>query len=278
MGSAMMGSHCRSTASLAIKAFAEALEEQAVGGRVSVSTIRRLSEVLSQVPGPLAAHYAIAEQTCVSNFAMQQMDLQRTNYVGRIAVKTFSHLLLDPSSGIGRKHLTPFFSALRMILGEEIHDSLQEKCAAVVAQLSETSGVTPWEEFYAHPEVVRITEIVLVSMAKALRRFEPRKDWLLIVMNSNPTSQSTGSTAFIARTGPSSKTVQGFNEANLMVLLDAMFSSVRPSAMNDEAKVAFRARWGLGVEEMFGPLFVEITMWKYHRPVSAPMLQEAARA
>lgn len=252
------GYHCQLMAGVAIKAFATALEERAVNGQVAIPVIRRLSDVLSQIPGPLARHYARVEENCGTNFALQQLDRQRTNYVGRIAVKTFSHLMADPSSGIGRKHLGSFFSALRMIQGEEVYADLQDKCAMIVATLPHKNGTVPWGDFYAHPEVMLILEKIQVSVARTLRRFEPRKDWFLIVMNTTHTSQSLGSTTFIGKSGPASVSVQEFGEIHLMRLLSAMFANVHPSALGDEDKAAFLSRWGVTVEAMFGPLFVEI--------------------
>ncbi|TAN79710.1 MAG: hypothetical protein EPN20_00295 [Magnetospirillum sp.] len=252
------GYHCQLNAGVAIKAFATALEEQAVDGRVAVPVIRRLSDVLSKVPGPLTQHYASVERICGNNFALQQLDRQRTNYVGRIAVKTFSHLMADPQSGIERKHLGSFFSALRMILGEEVYSDLQDKCATIVATLPNRNGTVPWSEFYAHPEAAVILEKILVSVARTLRRFEPRKDWFLIVMNTTPTSHSLGSKAFIAKSGPATIVAQEFGEIHLMRLLSAMFANTHPTVMSDEDKAGFLTRWNVSVEAMFGPLFVEI--------------------
>ena len=264
MEAAASGQNCRRAAGVAIKALAAALEEQAVDGQVAIPVIRRLSDMLSKGPGPLALHYASVEQVCSTNFALQQLGRQRTNYVGRIAVKTFSHLMTDPRSGIERRHLGSFFCALRMILGEEVYCDLQDKCGAIVATLSQQNGMVSWSEFYRHPEIVLTLERIQVSVARTLRRFEPRKDWFLIVMNTAPTSHSLGSRAFIAPSGPSPKSVHDFSEMSLMRLLNAMFANVRPGAMRDEDKAGFIARWGVTVETMFGPLFLEVAK-RLHR-------------
>jgi hypothetical protein len=258
------GNNCHLSAGLAIKAFATALQAQAINGQVPLPVILRLSEALSKEPGPLARHYATVERLCCSSFALQQMDRQRTNYVGRIAVKTFSHLMADPLSGIDRRHLGSFFSALRMILGEKVYSDLQETCRAIIATLPPQNGSIAWTAFYGHPDIVLILERIQVAVARTLRRFEPRKDWFLIVMNTNPTSQSLGSTAFVTKGGPASKSVQDFSEANLMRLLEAMFANVRPAAMSDGDKAGFLNRWGVSVETVFGQLLVEITR-RQHR-------------
>jgi len=259
MGHAFLGMPCHKTGGIAIRAFAAALAEQAVGGQVSVSTIRRLCDVLSQWQGPLAGHYANAEHGCVTQFTVEQEARHRANYLGRVVVKTFSHLLGEPESGISRDHLTPFLSAVQIILGEDTHTELQAKCAEIIEELPQKNRLTPWDEFFSHPQTALILEQVLVSIAKTFQRFETRKDWFLIVMNSTPNSKSIGSTALVAKSGPQIKQTAEFGEAHLMRLLSALFAGMHPASMTEQAKTDFQSRWGTSVEDLFGPLFVEIS-------------------
>lgn len=252
-----LGARCRNTAGIVVRAFAGLLEEQAVGGQVSVDAIRRTCAVVGGDGALLSDLYAGSERSCQDVFAMRQMDGQRTNYIGRIVTKTFAHLLDDRAAGLGRTHLGRFFTALRMILGEEVHDDLQARCAAIAAEAAGAGGTIHWEEFYRHPEVLLIRERVLVSVARTFRRFEVRKDWLQIVMNSSPSSRSVSSSAFVAAK-PGKRATDEFGDSLFLRMFDAMFACCDPKTMGDEERAAFTARWQVTPEVMFGPLLAEL--------------------
>ena len=253
-----LGSRCRHTAGIVVKAFAGLLEEQAIGGQVSVDAIRRTCSVVGGGGDMLDDFYAGTERTCQDLFALRQVDGQRTNYVGRIVTKTFAHVLDDRASGITRAHLGRLFTALRMILGEEVYDELQGRCGAIAAEVSFGAvGVTRWEAFYRHPEIALIRERVLVSVARTFRRFEARKDWLLIVMNSSPAARTIGGSAFMAAT-PGKRCTDEFGEGKFLLMFDALFASYRPDSMDERQCTGFLARWQVAAEAIFGPIFMEL--------------------
>ncbi len=253
-----LGARCRHTAGIVVKAFAGLLEEQAVGGQVSVDTIRRTCSVVGGGGDMLDDFYAGTERSCQDLFALRQVDGQRTNYVGRVVTKTFAHVLDDRASGITRAHLGRFFTALRMILGEEVYDELQGRCAAIAAEVSSGgTGVTRWEAFYRHPEIMLIRERVLVSVARTFRRFEPRKDWLLIIMNSSPATRTIGGSAFVA-TKPGKRCTDEFGEGKFLLMFDALFATYRPSSMDEGRCTEFLARWQVTAEAIFGTIFMEM--------------------
>jgi hypothetical protein len=256
MGVSNLGSPCHRTANFAIRAFAGALESQARDGLVSVEAIRRLRDALAREPGPLAPSFASAEHSCVSAFQARQMHQVRRNYVGRIVVKRLGDLVADDGPDLSRSQLGPLFNALRIIIGEEVYESLQDQCSQVLATL-DADDPGRWDAFYAHPEIRLIGERICVSLARSFRRFEPRKEWFLTVMNSNLASQSLGSSAFVVRK-PAAVPVSGryFGEVQLARLLTALFAPFRDLA-GDDAR-AFEARWGSAPGAVFGPIFVEI--------------------
>lgn len=258
MSESDLGSRCRSTAGTVVRVFAGLLEEQAVGGQVSVDAIRRTCAVVGGGGEILDDLYASSERSCQDIFVLRQMDSQRTNYIGRIVTKTFAHVLDDRASGITRSHLGRFFTALRMILGEEVYDELQGRCAAIAAEVSRGSdGVTRWEAFYQHPDVMLVRERVLVSIARTFRRFEPRKDWLMIVMNSSPANRSIGGSAFVAA-APVRREAEGFGDAKFLLVFGALFASCDPKAMDDAHRADFLSRWQVAPEAVFGPILVEL--------------------
>ncbi|CUW40444.1 protein of unknown function [Magnetospirillum sp. XM-1] len=252
------GARCRSTAGIVVRAFAGLLEEQAVGGQVSVDAIRRTCNAVGGAGDLLDDLYAGAERTCQDLFALRQVDSQRVNYIGRIVTKTFAHVLDDRASGITRSHLGRLFAALRMILGEEAFDEIQERCAVIAGEVSSgNGGVTRWEAFYRHSEALLIRERILVSIARTFRRFEARMDWLLIVMNSSPGSRSLGGGAFVAAK-PGKRCSDDFDAAKFLKIFEALFASCDLQAMDEGARNDFLSRWQVTPDSVFGPLLAEL--------------------
>ncbi|KIL99012.1 hypothetical protein CCC_02462 [Paramagnetospirillum magnetotacticum MS-1] len=253
-----LGARCRNTAAVAVKAFAGLLEQQAVDGQVPVETIRRLCADMGGLGDVVGSLYSDSEQSCQDIFALRQVDCQRTNYIGRIVTKAFAHILNDHASGITRGHLGRFFTALRMILGEEVYEEIQGRCAAIAAEAGKgRDGVTRWEAFYAHPETILLRERVLVSIARTFRRFEPRKDWLMIVMNSAPATRTIGGGVYLSAK-PGKRCTDEFDDPKFLLIFEALFAVCDPKSMDDAGHAQFQFRWQMTPEAVFGPILGEL--------------------
>lgn len=251
------GTRCRQTAGIALRAFLGLIEEAAVDGNISVETARRIAEAVMAANGPIATVYAHAELGCEDAFTVRRIEGQRHDRLGRLITQTFAHLLDEPKSGIERKNLTQFFAAMRMILGDDVHESMKAHCAVLAESYRTPEGIIDWERFYVDPEALLLREQVLVAIARSFRRFEPRVDWFLIVMNSNATAISLGSGAFIPRKADD-KMAHEFTERNFCRLFQTMFDTLRPECFDAPAKTAFIARWGSPPEKIVGPLLVDL--------------------
>lgn len=251
------GSRCRNTAGVALRAFLDLLEEAAADGKVSVETARRIAEAVMAAGGPIAAIYARAELACDEAFSIRRIESQRHDRLGRLIVHPFAHLLDTPCSGVERKNLPQFFTAIRMILGDEAHEALKARCAVLAEMFRTPEGIIDWERVYDDPEAALIREQVLVAIARSFRRFEPRVDWFLIVMNSTATAVSLGSGAFIPRKADD-RPAQEFAERSFCRLFHALFAGCRPEDYDTAARAAFAERWGAPPEKVFGPLCVDL--------------------
>lgn len=252
-----VGKRCRDVVGVAVRAFLGLLEEACEGGSVPIETARRIGNAVAGAGGPLADLYARAEQGCSTRFTMLRIESQRTDIFGRLVAEPFAHLLDDKANGIERKHLGQFFAALRMILGEDVHETMKARCAIIVAECRGPDGMTDWPAYFADPEARSILEQVLVTIARSFRRFEPRKDWFLIVMNSTPSSVSLGSSVFVQKR-PEDKPQNEFSESHMCRLFNALFADMRPDTFDDSRRAAFAERWGLPPEKIFGGLFVDL--------------------
>jgi hypothetical protein len=251
------GKRCRSVAAVAVLALTDILEESAVDGLVSMDDVRRVAKAVLAARGPLGEHYTMWEDGCDSAFSLRRIEQQRNDFMGRIITRPFSDCFDDKNSGIERKHLPQFFAAVHMIIGDEPFGALRERANKAAERHRTEDGLVNWPDFYADEQVRAILEEVLVTMARSFRRFEPRKDWFLIIMNSSPSCVSTASNAFIPKR-PEDKVLREFSEAHMVRLFQALFASCRPDTFTTERKVAFMEKWGSEPEKVFGQLFVNL--------------------
>jgi hypothetical protein len=251
------GKRCRSVAAVAIMAMTDILDEGSVDGMVSMDDVRRIAKAVLAARGPLGEHYALWEDGCDAAFTLRRIERQRTDFIGRILTRPFSDYFDDRNSGIERKHLPQFFAAVHMIVGDDPFGMLRTRANTAAERHRAEDGTVLWPDFYADADVRTIFEEVLVTMARSFRRFEPRKDWFLIIMNSSPSSISTSSNAFIPKR-PEDKVLREFSEVHMVRLFQALFGSCRPDTFTPERRAAFVAKWGSEPEKIFGPLFVNL--------------------
>jgi hypothetical protein len=251
------GKRCRSTAAVTIRAFLELLEENAVEGLVPIDVARRIGEAIIGAGGPLTHYYSASETACDRQFDLLRVERQRVDHLGRVIAHPFAHLFDQPKSGVERKHLPQFFAAVRMMLGEEVHEEMKARCAAIAEGYRTPDNMVDWDAFHADFDTGLLLERVLVTMGRSFRRFEPRKDWFLIVMNSNPSSISLASNVFVAKK-PEDKAVREFTEVNMCRMFRALFAAVRPETFDKDRRKAFTDRWGSDPDKVFGTMFVEL--------------------
>ncbi|HSV28772.1 MAG TPA: hypothetical protein VLL76_04410 [Candidatus Omnitrophota bacterium] len=255
------GRRCRNMVGVAIKAFVDLMQDSASDGKVSMDQARRIANAIMAASGPLADYYARTEGQCDAIAQLGMAERKRTDFFGRLITQPFAHLLDDAETGIDRKRLPQFFAAIRMVLGDETHAALKARCVVLAEEHRMAQGLIDWEAFYADPDADQVLEQVLFTMARSFKRFEPRKDWFMIVMNSNPTSVSLGQNVFTPKAAED-RVVAEFTLAHMVTLFEALFAGFRPEAMSKARRNTFIARWGSDPDKVMGPLFIELAALK----------------
>ncbi|HXP95931.1 MAG TPA: hypothetical protein VN809_04410 [Telmatospirillum sp.] len=259
------GHRCRDVVVLAVRAFLDLLDTTATGDTISVDAVRRIAHAVMNAEGALSTYYDLHAMGCAAFFELVKSERKRTDFYGRVITEPLVPLLNDPTSGIERKNLPQFFSAVRMILGDDVYTEYRDRCIRVANELRGGSNLLLWPEFFLDRRTLDILEETLVTIAHSFKRFTPRMDWFLIVMNTDPKSVSLGSTMFIQR-NPDEKLEHAFVEANFVRLFRALFAAVHPEKYDKTERAAFKAKYGAPPETVFGPLFVELAMLD-QRPV-----------
>jgi len=252
------GGRCREVVVLALRAFMDLVEKSASGETVSLESLRRIAHAVAEADGALGEYYDRHSAGCAAVFDLARIERQRTDFFGRAITQEFVHLFNDPTAGMGRKNLPQFFLAIRMILGDEVHADYANHCTQIANEVRQGGDVVPWDVFYADSRIRAVVEDTLVAIAISFRRFEPRADWFLIVMNTDPQSVSLGANMFVPK-APGEKRDHEFAEANFVRLFKALFASVRPGEFDEARRAAFVARYGNTPEVAFGHLFVALT-------------------
>lgn len=276
---------CQQSAADILETLLRMLRKRATHGQVMLEDVERIVEIIVQADGPMRPLYARRYQKCRAAFEAAAQDRQRTDFLGRLVTSTFAPLLSPPDPVLEREQVPQLFTAIRMILGDETFVELQTGCSCLVAQYRGNDSLVDWPAYYADPEARLILERVLVSVARSFRRFTPRKDWFLIVMNSSPTSVSLSSNAFIPK-APNPAPNAGhegrhFTERHFLRLFTALFADQRPETFDRDRRAGFSARWGCDPDQVFGPLFVDLAQLRQRvdgRPAAAAASRPAGAA
>ncbi len=120
---------------------------------------------------------------------------RRQDLFGRLVVRQFSHLFPDPdepgAAGEGvlsRSILPSFLSSLQVICGAGFVARARERCADILKKIQGNSSPDiDWEEFYRHPEAVRVLHMTLVLIARHFqRKYVPKRDTFIEMMTYRP--------------------------------------------------------------------------------------------
>lgn len=231
-----LGRRCRMQWEPVLNNFLDVLDRAARNGSIEMEQVRLLADAFLRAEGPMAEYYAKSEGRCIDAFAAQSNDHKRQDHLGRLVAKPFAGLFTQ-AGGMDRRHLPQFFSTIRMILGDEVHADLRARAKLIAEAHRDENGVVNWEAFHADPRAVRILDRVRAMIAKSFRRFEPRKDWLLLVMNQAPVSVSLGSNIFVQK-GQAQREVPPFTERQMLQMFDALFADLAPGRLSADRQTA----------------------------------------
>jgi hypothetical protein len=253
------GHRCREVVVLAMRAFLDLLDNAVVGETIAVDAVRRIAQAVMAAEGALASYYDHHAGGCAAFFELIKIERHRTDFFGRALVEPLVPLFDDVGSGVDRKVLPHLFAAIRMILGDELYTDYKDRCTGIANELRAGADFVPWEKFHADARVQQVREDTLVAIANSFKRFAPRKDWFLIVMNNDPKMISLGSNMFVPKSAED-MLEHAFGEANFVRMIKALFTSVRPGGFDAGQRASFLARHGATPEAVFGAFFVELTM------------------
>lgn len=251
-----LGTHCREIAGTAVQTLLRLVDEIAINGKVDQREIHKIAQAILAAEGPLADAYGLREHKCSYAFHRADIDCKRTDVLGRLIIKPLESLLDDPQ-GLERKRVGQFLTAIRMLVGEEEHEDLRHQAAELADFHRGADGIVDWDQFYTDTTGAWILEQVLVALANRFKRFDPRRDWFLVMMNATPSSVSIASNAFV-QLKSEDRAQFAFTEAHMAVVFETLFANYHLDAFTSNRLRAFTKHWKQEPDKIFGHLLVEI--------------------
>lgn len=123
----------------------------------------------------------------------------RTNAFGRLIVHPLSPLF--ERGVLDRRVIGNFFFFVRSLFGDQL-EAFAEEAQAVAEELHGVGAIddqADWDRFYADPRMRRIYFAVMARVMKSFRVFEQRKDWIVKIMQHDPSTVGLSSNVFVAR-------------------------------------------------------------------------------
>ena len=187
-------------------------------------------------------------KTLVKSVAAEMTLERRADPFKRLVCHPFTELLVDGS--LSRADLPNYFTFLHLVLGDAV-DELSRLCRDVLADVRQEPGFS-WDLFYQDKRAKEILWTVLVRVAATFKRFEPRRDWFIGLMQNRPHAVSLASNSFvpIARVEGEEQVTFGIPHFNL--LFAALFRPLLTLRAAEQA--AFIATFGAPPAALVGPL------------------------
>lgn len=240
----------RETANTLLDAFIRAVENAGAGGKLSLADLARVAEGLKASP-ELEPVYERAYAEIAAGVLQESQDAQRVEVFHRLMTHPLDPLL--DSGDLSRDALPNFFNFLRLVLGEEV-DTLQQRCVEVHDDLRAKFGdAFTWDMFYTDDRAKLILYRVLARVAETFKRFDPRRDWFISVMQYTPASIGVAHNVFVPNKGRETYT---FGEAEFKRMFRHLFAPVKK--MGEADRALFERELGTTPDATFAALLREL--------------------
>jgi len=239
-------SELRRFAGRVVEAFILAVDRQYNGGPVGPDLLRKAGAVFS-----------------VSPLMLEMADAAARNLASEEVVDPYQRLLLSPlaelfqTGELSRDILPNYFNFIHLVMGDG-QAALAEACAAIVAKMK-TEPFPPfsWDDFLADQRARLVLWTVLLRIAESFRRFDPRRDWFMKLMQYDRQAVSLAANAFIPRPKAEDDSPKAiFGEDQFKLLFGALFVPMKK--LGPEEQAAFRKSFDQTVEAAFASIWTNL--------------------
>ena len=186
--------------------------------------------------------------TLVHAVASEMAQERRADPFRRLLVHPLTELL--ESEAVSRALLPNYFNFLHLVLGDQ-QDELTRRCEAIIEEVRQDPHFT-WDFFYDDPRAKAVLWGVLMRIVEAFKRFEPRRDWFISLMQNRMHAVSLGSNAFVPLVHSEEDNKVSFDKPQFDLLFGALFRPLLRLSAQDDA--AFTRLFGAPPARLIRPL------------------------
>jgi len=154
------------------------------------------------------------------------------------------------SDQISRTLLPNYFNFLHLVLGDQ-QDELTAECEGILEAARQDPHFT-WDFFYDDPRAKAVLWGVLMRIAETFKRFEPRRDWFIGLMENRMHAVSIAPNAFIPLAHGEEDNKVSFGKAQFDLLFGALYRPLLRMSAQDDA--AFTRMFGAPPAKLVAPL------------------------
>lgn len=188
--------YLRRTSNMVLDALLQAVGERFGGKPVNMADLQRIVDGTKESTD-LDHFYRASYEQLMRLVEEEKRRYARTNAFGRLVVHPLqAHF---EQGRLDRRLIGNFFFFIRSLFGDQVAEFTE--AAALVAEELGVVGEEgeSWDPFYADPRMKVIYYTVMVRVVRAFRIFESRRDWVLKVMQHDPTSVALSSNVFVEK-------------------------------------------------------------------------------
>lgn len=179
----------------------------------------------------------------------------RINAFGRLVVHPLSEHF--EAGRLDRRVIGNFFFFIRSLFGDRIEE-FADTANAVAEEFRAKGELENWDGFYADPRMKRIYYEVMARVVRAFKIFETRRDWLMKVMQHDPTNTALSSTVYVERSFDGE--AMPFGPREFYLFFDSLIRPLRD--LQGENKALFMEVVGEDPAAVFGDFMMSLTKSK----------------
>ncbi|WP_341913096.1 hypothetical protein [Ferrovibrio terrae] len=245
----------RQMANKLFDALLQGAEAEAKKAPFSVETLRQLVEAMKGAPD--YDHYYRASYDSLMRVVEEDARRgARINAFGRLLVHPLDPLFSEEK--LDRRLIGNYFFFVRSLFGDEV-EAMADEAASIAEEIRVSAGGNlDWVSFYADPRAKQLYFKVIGRVIRAFRVFETRRDWVVKVMQHDPTAVGLSSNVYIER--PFEGQALPFGDREFFLFFDGL---VRPLAtLGAEDAALFRTATGDDAGRIVGKFLSELEQYR----------------
>lgn len=247
--------YLRQMANKLLDALLKGAEAEARKTPLTVDMLRQLIDAMKTAPD--YDHYYRASYDSLMKVVEEDAKRgARVNAFGRLLVHPLD--LLFGNDQLDRRLIGNYFFFVRSLFGDEV-DVMAEEAANIAEEMrSQSAGNFDWANFYAAPRVKQLYFKVIARVIRSFRIFETRRDWVMKVMQHDPTAVGLSSNVYIER--PFEGQALPFGTREFYLFFDGL---IRPLAhLSPEDAALFQAATGDDPAKSVGNFLSELEQYR----------------